>query len=294
LICPNCEATNSRADNFCWRCGTPLKPEAAAARVTSPSATPGTGAPTRSPQAPRSEYIYGGPGAGNPFVGAPVPPPTPPAAPDAYAPPAPSWQPTLSPVGRAGRGPLVAVLAIGGALLLLLLGVGAVIFAGNLRPQAAAQPTPDASVPTPVRGGYQPTTADERAVIAAVEANNAAQIAALRTLDPHALDGTMTGQALQDNQVMIQDLESHGLYQVARLIRIEYQQPRFIGTDEASIRTVEQWESTVYQRSNNQVAGRQPPQTLHEIYYLTRTNGQWVVNQVDIQPQQQGTPEPTN
>ena len=289
MICPNCEAKNSRADNFCWRCGTPLKTESAA-RVTSPSATPGTGAP----QAPRSEYIYGGPGTGNPFVGAPVPPPTPPAAPDAYAPPAPSWQPTLTPVGRAGRGPLVAVLAIGGALLLLLLGVGAVIFAGNLRPQAGARPAPDASVPTPVRGGYQPATADERAVIAAVEANNAAQIAALRTLDPHALDGTMTGQALQDNQGMIQDLESHGLYQVAHLIRIDYQQPRFIGTDEASIRTVEQWESTVYQRSNNQVAGRQPPQTLHEIYYLTRTNGQWVVNQDDIQPQQQGTPEPTN
>jgi hypothetical protein len=291
LTCPNCGAANSRADNFCWRCGTPLKAEAAAARVTPPSvAAPGV--PTGTPQSPRSEYIYGGPGAGNPFAGTPVPPPLSP--PSAFPPPAPSWQPTLAPVGRTSRSPVVGALAIGGAVLLLLLGIGAVLLAGNLHPQAAGIPTPDRSVPAPAVGGYQPATADERAVIAAVEANNAAQIAALRTLDPHALDGTMTGQALKDNQTMIQDLQSRGLYQVARLIRIDYQQPRFIGTDQASIRTVEQWESTIYQRSNNTAVGSQPPQTLHEIYYLTHTNGQWIVDQVDIQEEQQGTPAPSN
>jgi hypothetical protein len=186
----------------------------------------------------------------------------------------------------------VGALAIGGAVLLLVLGIGAVFLAGNLRPQAGASPTPDASVPAPVVGGYQPATADERAVIAAVAANNTAQINALRTLDPHALDGAMTGQALQDNQNMVQELQSRGLYQVARLIRIDYQQPRFIGADQASIRTVEQWESTIYQRSNNAAVSKQPPQTLHEIYYLTRTKGQWVVDQVDIQEAQPGTPQP--
>jgi hypothetical protein len=189
---------------------------------------------------------------------------------------------------------VVGALAIGGAVLLLVLGIGAVLLVANLRTATPAIPTPDQSVPAPVRGGYQPATADERAVIAAVDANNAAQITALRTLDPHALDGAMTGQALQTNQTMLQDLESHGLYQVARLIRIDYQQPRFIGTDQASIRTVEQWESTIYQRSDNTAVGTQPPQTLHEIYYLTRTNGQWIVDQVDIQEEQQGTPAPTN
>jgi hypothetical protein len=291
LTCPNCGAANSRADNFCWRCGTPLKAEAAAARVTPPSVS-APGRPTGESQTPRSEYIYGGPGAGNPFVGTPVPPPMTP--PSAFPPPAQSWQPTLAPVGRTSRSPVVGALAIGGAVLLLLLGIGAVFLAGNLRPQAAVMPTPDVSVPAPAVGGYQPANADERAVIAAVEANNAAQITALRTLDPHALDGTMTGQALKDNQTMIQDLQSRGLYQVARLIRIDYQQPRFIGTDQASIRTVEQWESTIYQRSNTTEAGSQPPQTLHEIYYLTRTNGQWIVDQVDIQEEQQGTPAPSN
>ena len=45
--------------------------------------------------------------------------------------------------------------------------------------------------------------------------------------------------------------------------------------------TVETWTTTVYNQDGS-VADRSGPDTLYEIYYLTRTGSGWVVNQVDI------------
>ena len=190
MTCPNCGTEAESGAKFCLRCGAALTPDAARAPA---GAKP-------------SEYVYGAPPT---ITGNSAPPPAygapPPAAPYGVLPPQP-WQPpnTLSPV-RKGLGPL-GILALAGAATLLLLAVVGLFWVstrGSARPTAAP-----VAAATPVVGGYQPSTDAERAIVAAVQANNAAQIAALQQADPGPLAGKMTGSALTDNQQMVKDLQT--------------------------------------------------------------------------------------
>jgi hypothetical protein len=276
MKCPNCGMEAESGAKFCLRCGAALTPEVARA--------PGG--------APPSEYIYGAPPT---ITGDSAPPPAygapPPVAPYGALPPQP-WQPphTLTPV-RKGLGPL-GILALAGAATLLLLAVVGLFWVssrGTGRPASAP-----AVVTTPVESGFQPTTDVERAIVAAVQANNNAQIAALQQADPAPLAGKMTGSALTDNQQMVKELQDQGLAQDARLIHIEYSKPAIQNGTQATIRTVEQWESSFRQVSTGKVVQTVPPQTLHEIYYLTLQNGAWLVERVDILENPAATPDPNN
>lgn len=234
MTCPNCGANNKPGGNFCFRCGARLAPEAP----------------------PRAEYTYSSPTVANPTQ---PPPPV-------YAPP-PTWlppQPPLQPVASSGgRG--LAVIAVLGALALLILAAGALYIVTNtLHPSQNASPQQQAEI------------------VAAIEANNNAQIAALRNLDPTALDGKMSGPALTENQSEIQNLRSKGIYEDARLIKIDYQRAAMTDADHATIQTVEQWDSTLHALNGTGTSTPTPTQTLHETYRLVYNNGRWVVNQVDI------------
>ncbi len=138
-------------------------------------------------------------------------------------------------------------------------------------------------------GGTLPSDAVGRAIIAAIEANNNAQIAAFHNVDPQVLTGKMTGKALQDNLDSITAMQQKGQHEDARLLKIDYQPPRLLSAGEASIRTVEQWESRLYNKDGT-LAQAARTQTLYEVYYLVQQNGQWVVNQVDISATPDGTP----
>ncbi|HUS17159.1 MAG TPA: zinc ribbon domain-containing protein [Chloroflexia bacterium] len=322
MTCSNCGTVAAAGDNFCPRCGTPLSATQTASSTSvaghSQWARPPAGGQGQAAAPPeygqvapapgRSEYIYGGPTAGdalasapttvNPISGVGV---TPPATPGSgWQPPPSAWQPPpaeLTPVLRTNNRKW-GILAVGGAVLLLAIAVLGVWWAGTTaRSGPGAAPTQVAGVPTsttPVAtaevGGYKPVTDEERAIIAAVEANNAAQVIALRTLNPQALDGKMTGAALSDNLRYIESLRQKSLYEEAQLRNIDYEQPRLLTSDQASIRTVEVWDSTLRRRNGGQVVEQRDPQTLHEVYYLTRQNGKWIVTQVDIK--EAGVPTP--
>ncbi|MGI8587056.1 MAG: zinc ribbon domain-containing protein [Chloroflexia bacterium] len=242
MTCPNCGATNKTGGNFCFRCGARLAPEA-------PS---------------RAEYTYSLPTVANPTQ---PPPPVYAAPPPAYAAPPPTWlppQPPLQPVASGGRrGP--AIVAVLGALALLIIAAVVLYFVTN-----TLHPSQNASVQ------------QQAEIVAAIEANNNAQIAALRNLDPTALEGKMSGPALTENQSEIQNLRSKGIYEDAHLIKIDYQRAAMTDADHATIQTVEQWDSTLHALDGTGASSPTPTQTLHETYRLIRNNGHWVVNQVDI------------
>src|SRR5579859_614773 len=199
MICPNCRSENTPDANFCLLCGTSLQgapprplPAIGGAAGAGPAAPP----EVIPGPAPRSEYIYGGPGAAPPIAGGPIPPPyggpaaagsapAPPyGPPPVYRPAGPQpWQPAptmLQPVARSN--PALGVLAVTGALVLLLIGGLALFLAGAIQPARPPTATPAAgSLPaaTPAVGGFRATTPQEQAILAAVDANNTAQIAAL-------------------------------------------------------------------------------------------------------------------
>ncbi len=327
MTCPNCGAANAPDDKFCQRCGVALGTSTAAPswgnapQTTAPAGRSEYiyGAPPSAAEAiPLSPYAAPSPySPAPPPTGAPSmsynPPPTSPYAPPpnaaptqvyAVPPPAQAWQPpdTLAPVARRNNAPL-GLLAVLGALLLIGLAAAAVFMVGSNRPQpqalATARPAATAvrggTIPTappaasPIVGGTLPSDAAGRAIIAAIAANNTAQIAAFHSLDPKALEGKMTGQALQDNLDSIVAMQQKGQYEDARLLKIDYQPPRILSSGEASIRTVEQWESRLYSKDGT-LAQPSQTQTLYEIYYLVQQNGQWVVNQVTISTTPDGTP----
>ena len=275
MTCPNCGTEAESGAKFCLRCGAALTSDAARAPA---GAKP-------------SEYVYGAPPTITGELRATAHLWRAAAGACGVLPPQP-WQPpnTLSPV-RKGLGPLGNPGAGRRATLLLLAVVGLfwVSTRGSARPTAAP-----VAASTPVVGGYQPSTDAERAIVAAVQANNAAQIAALQQADPGPLAGKMTGSALTDNQQMVKDLQDQGLTQDARLIHIEYSKPAIQSGTQATIRTVEQWESSFRQVGTGKVVQTVPPQTLHETYYLTQQNGVWLVERVDIVENPAATPDPNN
>jgi len=278
----------------------PPSPYAAPSAYSPPAAaySPPSPSPTSAPPA----SPYGAPAT------PPYGPPPPYSAPtQAYTvpPPGPAWRPpdTLTPVARRTNVPL-GLIAVLGALLLIGLAAAAVFVVGSNRPRATAIATvlpvsspvggggiPPAQQPpaSPVVGGTRPSDAVGRAIVAAIEANNTAQIAAFRNLDAKALTGKMSGKALQANLDSITQMQQKGQYEDARLLKIDYQEPRVLSAGEASIRTVEQWESRLYSKDGTPAQAAQT-QTLYEVYYLIQQNGHWLVNQVDISTTPDGTP----
>jgi hypothetical protein len=293
MTCAQCGATNTPGDKFCSRCGALLTSEYIYGPPPSLSGEPGAARGPANPydvpssSQPTQPYIVPS-GSPNPYAGAP--PASDSYSPSSYVPPALPGSPggPLTPVGGRNWTPW-AVLGVLAALLLLV-GAGTAIFfvsrslpAGRVRPSptvAAARTGPRVATPT-AGASFVPKTDQERAVIAAIEANNNAQIAALRQVDAALLEGKMSGAALTENQQEVERLKSQDEYEEARLLGIQYSAPKFLSATEASIRTVETWESILYDQDGSEV-GRSGPDTLYEIYYLTRTASGWVVNQVDI------------
>lgn len=288
MTCVQCGTTNAPGDKFCSRCGALLTSEyiygpppslggETARGPANPYDLPASAQPTQ-------PYIVPT-GSPNPYAG--VPPARESYTPPPYVPSTGLPGGPLTPVGGRNWTPW-AVLGVLAALLLLV-GAGTAIFfvsrslpAGRVRPAptAAARAVPRGVTPTP-GAAFVPKTDQERAVIAAIEANNNAQIAALRQVDASLLEGKMSGSALTENQQEVDRLQSRGQYEEARLLSIQYSAPQFLSATEASIRTVETWESIIYDQGGSE-ADRSGPDTLYEIYYLTRTASGWVVNQVDI------------
>ncbi len=283
MTCPTCGAELGADDNFCLRCGTRVAPSSATSTWRTAGSTPavplhGAEPAGRTGTSPLAEFRV------RPPAPAPAPPPPSryltasgaPEAPPAAAGVVPYVGPAIFPTATPRRGRLAGLIALGSGAFLLVLAAIALVWAS-----APVQQTPAGS------------SAEAAPLIAAVEANNQAQIAALRSLNPSVLNGKMTGQALADNQAMLQSLQSQGLYEEAQLVNIQYTQPSFSGTSHATIHTVETWTATIHRQSDGSVVQSQPAQTLHETYSLTRQNGTWVVDQVAILEDLQGTPGPS-
>src|SRR5690349_9389118 len=77
MTCPNCQATTGAKDNFCLRCGAPLRPTESIALAARGGAPPTEGGPQESPV--RAEYTYATRQPSDPISGAAIgPPPAPP------------------------------------------------------------------------------------------------------------------------------------------------------------------------------------------------------------------------
>lgn len=247
IACSICETPNPSTGLFCIRCGVSLASPPSLARP-----------PLWPDYRVHDGYLF------DELLPAPQEeaPPEPPTALFAVA--------STNPLQRF-RTPVVTA----GMLLLL--------FASVLVLIALVQPwtIPSRAAIEPGNGiaGGQPGSVEQ--VIAAIDAANEAQVRALRNANADLLIDKMTGQVLDENKQAIRQLRATNSYQVAELIDIQYQPVVFHGEDNATVNTTEIWKSSVYS-SDGQLQGERGPETLHEVYHVTRVNGYWLVERIDI------------
>ena len=174
----------------------------------------------------------------------------------------------------------------------VVLALGAVVLATN-RP-GGTSPTPSATAaPTAVQG-RQPIvatvppdrgrTAEERAIIEALNAANRAQLVAYRNIDTTGLEQFFTGQALDQTSGEINaDLKRLGRYAVGDLNRIELLELNMQSPARATIRTREALEWDEFLRgSDERVAGKGYSAVQIWVYQMVKRDNRWFVEQSEV------------
>ena len=161
---------------------------------------------------------------------------------------------------------LVAGIA---ALVLLSLGGGYLLLNGQ-------QPSPS---PTPSSVSL---AEEEEQLRETVLVSNEEQIKAWRDLDAEVLKGTRIGDVLRENIAMIEMLKQNNMYAVPVMERLDFVDVEVNG-DTATVRTIETWSVTFYNRDTNDMVKKNGPDTLHETYHMVKQNGKWMVNELEIE-----------
>lgn len=134
--------------------------------------------------------------------------------------------------------------------------------------------------------------AEEENVKQTVRVSNDEQIKAWRELDTEVLKGTRIGDVLQENIDMVELLKQNNMYAVPVNQRLDFLEVQING-DRATVRTVETWTVTFYNKDTKDVVQQNGPDTLRETYYMVKQNGKWMVNKLEID-ETQPAPGSTN
>ena len=266
--------------------------------------------PPPPPNEPYAQFIPPAPSAATEVVGAPVRPAqnreaTPPPAPgsDAYSPGMPGRKAgaTYAPYTddaaarlakpRLERSWLIPVIAGAALLMVVLLGIAGYYLLNN-RDQV---PQPVQSAPPTVRllGCEQPAAgaSEEDRLKYVVCLSNEEQIKSWHDLDTEILKGTRTGQVLQENVTVVEELKRQGMFAVPANLRFDILSVKVDG-DTATVKTVEEWSITFYRKSDDSKVRTEGPDTLKETYHLRKRDGKWLIFQMEYE-KQQVTPAPT-
>jgi hypothetical protein len=165
---------------------------------------------------------------------------------------------------------LIPVLLAGVAALVLLTLGGGYLLLNRQQPQPQVQPS-------------NVNVAEEEAQLKeTVRISNEEQIKAWRDLDTEVLKGTRVGDVLQENIDMIEMLKQNNMYAVPVMERLDFVDVKVNG-DTATVRTIETWSVTFYNRDTRQMVKKNGPDTLHETYHMVKQNGKWMVNELVIE-----------
>jgi hypothetical protein len=177
---------------------------------------------------------------------------------------------------------LLALVAVGGYMLLN---------GRNAVGVTSAQPGAPSGV-QPGTGRNQPQTpagsSEDGIIKQVIRLINDEQIKAWRELDTTVLNGTRTGQVLQEKIDAVEQLKARDMYAVPVNHRLDFGKITVNG-DHATAETIEEWTVTFYQRSDDKVIDKDGPRLLSEVYYLVKQDGKWLISQLDIR----NVPEPT-
>ncbi len=277
----------------------PFVPPAAASPVQLPSeplstaASPPTGMAAAPPPASPKAYDLAAATGGTSRYGSYAPPPSSRQANSAtgtYAPYVSGAVPSLERPAPQ-RSWLMPVLLAGSAVLLVLvLASGYLLLKPSDKNTPQGQNLPPVQSQLPTAQSQLPANAGEDAKVKEViRLSNEAQITAWRTLDVGLLRETYAGSVLTDNIKMINMLKDKNMYAVPANQRLDFTDVQVNG-DTAVVRTVETWTVTFRMSSDDTIADKQGPDTLHEIYYLEKQNGKWMITNLQVENQPNATP----
>jgi zinc-ribbon domain/ARC6-like, IMS domain len=205
--------------------------------------------------------------------------------------------------GAPKRSWLVPAIVVGAIALLVLVGVsGFLILNGK---QGSPSSVAGTTTPTAASGSSAVTgcsglagatgSSDEKTALKAIICqSNDEQIKAWRNLDTEILKGTRTGQALQENIQAVQELQAKKMYALPANKSIEFGDVSVTGNT-ATVKTVEVWSVTFFNKDDGQALQTQGPDTLQELYHFVKQNGKWLIQSVDIvQTNVPNAPTPTS
>jgi hypothetical protein len=137
-----------------------------------------------------------------------------------------------------------------------------------------------------------PANAPEEAKVQEViRTSNDEQIKAWRDLDSDILKGTRTGNVLQEQIGMVDDLKKGHMYAVPVNTELSFLDVKVTG-DTATVRTREVWTVTFFRKEDNKKIEARGPDTLTETYYLIKQNGKWLINKLVFDDENGVTPTP--
>lgn len=115
-----------------------------------------------------------------------------------------------------------------------------------------------------------------------IRVSNDEQIKAWRDLDTEVLKGTRLGDVLKENIDMVEMLRQNNMYAVPVIQRLDFVDIKVNG-DTATVRTIETWTVTFYNKDTKDVVQKNGPDTLHETYHMIKQNGKWMVRELEIE-----------
>ena len=124
----------------------------------------------------------------------------------------------------------------------------------------------------PIPDGIDPNA---RAVLAVLNLNGPAYIAAMRGPDEGPLRDAFTGPAYEQYAKKVAELRAAGQYEINDLVSISLTAFGMDGPDAAHASTVERWRYELYERSSGRRL-RASETVYTEEYRFARVNGQWL------------------
>jgi hypothetical protein len=191
---------------------------------------------------------------------------------------------------RSERSWLIPVIAGAALVMIVLLGIAGYYWLNN-RDQVT-QPVQSAPPTVHLLGCKELAVgaSEEERVKYVVCVSNEEQIKGWHDLDTEILKGTRTGQVLQENVTVVEELKRQGMYAVPANHRLDILSVKVDG-DTATVKTIEEWSISFYRRSDDSKVRTEGPDTLKETYHLRKQGGKWLIFQMEYEKQQL-TPSP--
>jgi hypothetical protein len=265
--------------------------------------------PPPPPNEPYPQYIPPVPSSATEVVGAPVRPaqnragaPAPAPGSDAYSPGTPgrkegaAYAPYTNEAAarlekpRSERSWLIPVIAGAALVMIVLLGIAG-YYLLNTRDQVT-QPVQSAPPTVQLLGCKEPPAgaSEEERIKYVVCVSNEEQIKGWHDLDTEILKGTRTGQVLQENVAVVEELKRQDMFALPANHRLDILSVKVEG-DTALVKTIEEWSITFYRQSDDSKVRTEGPDTLKETYHLRKQGGKWLIYLMEYE-KQEVTPSP--